>query len=465
MLFRPGTHIELTPDFGALDETLVVLTRAFLDLEFETEACARFVESAVADGDVSERFVDLSALRAGGLVMRPEALFPEVTGWRFCLAGSSASDALDITVGSENFKTLAELLRIATHGQTVAALRDRLSEEKWRLFAPFLADDTHASDPDEPDMPGLYRREHASLLIRSTTTSVLVDPARLFSGGRFRGALAPLPRPNAVLISHGHDDHWHFASLLDAVKDSSVPVIVPDVPRRSLLSRSVFSEELKLANQAVDVRAWGAHLEVGDISVEVLPFYGEQPSRDAPGAAAGLRSWGNCYLVRTPQLSALVLVDSGADPDGDMRDVVADAVRRTGPVDVVLSCLREFPSPFFGGLEVYWAALPFSRLQQLYANYKEGTLPFTTTGPEGAAELCAIAGARWFLPYAHGYEGGGVPITDIGWGMDGISEAEILQRVRVSARGGLAALAWNPGDVAVFRGGSLEIVPRAEGDR
>jgi hypothetical protein len=188
---------------------------------------------------------------------------------------------------------------------------------------------------------------------------------------------------------------------------------------------------------------------VGDIDLDVLPFFGEQPTRDAPGPDAAIRNWGNCYRFNTEDFSAIVLVDSGADPLGSMVDVVRSSVESRGPVDVVLSCLREFESPFFGGLTMEWATLPFARLQQLHAQLTSRSLPSTTAGAEGTAELCEAAGARYYLPYANGFSGPGAPISDVGWGAGEPSEAALVTKVSASLarrKAKTAARNWNPGD-------------------
>jgi hypothetical protein len=153
-------------------------------------------------------------------------------------------------------------------------------------------------------------------------------------------------------------------------------------------------------------------------------------------------------------------VDSGVDPEGGMAEVLAESCRRRGPVDVVLCCQREFQSPFFGGLSHYWAALPWERLQSLYRELRQGGLQNTTAGIQGAVEACAAAQARYFLPYANGFEGVGRSITDIGWGAGEPTEASCNARMREElARQGLGTqvLEWCPGDVARVERGQVKI--------
>ena len=66
------------------------------------------------------------------------------------------------------------------------------------------------------------------------------------------------------------------------------------------------------------------------------------------------------------------------------------------------------------------------------------------------AAVCEAAAARYFLPYAHGFEGFGKRISDVGWGLREPSEAALVGRVRsaLQKRGcPTIALDWNCGDV------------------
>jgi hypothetical protein len=46
--------------------------------------------------------------------------------------------------------------------------------------------------------------------------------------------------------------------------------------------------------------------------------------------------------------------------------------------------------------------LPFEFLE---ASFAAPTRPSVTGGPSGVADACVAARARWFLPYAHGFDG------------------------------------------------------------
>lgn len=314
-----------------------------------------------------------------------------------------------------------------------------------------------------PTAPGIYRREHATLLIRSATTTLLVDPLSRHTTLPFLQAMPDTRDPiDGILISHSHTDHWNPLAIIERAIDPGIPIIVPHVPRTSLLTPVDMAGELRaLGFRALDP-AWGETVTIGDITVDILPFFGEQPTRDHALADPALRSFGNCYRVTTPELSALILIDAGTDPAGTMLDVAAASRARRGPVDVVLACLREFASPFFGGLSAYWAALPAGLLRSLFAHHLAGTLPSTTAGPAGIAAVCAAAGARHFLPYAHGFTSPFAAISDIGWNEGEPSEAAALSALahQLAALGApTAPIAWSIGDAATPSRAGLTITP------
>jgi hypothetical protein len=265
---------------------------------------------------------------------------------------------------------------------------------------------------------------------------VLVDPIAM--AGELLPRISEVPSArepgvDAVLVTHSHGDHWHVPSLL-LQASARTPVIVPCVPRVNLLTPVSFAHAGRLAGLDIIEAPWSSRVRIGDIDVDVLPFLGEQPTTASGAAGSELRNWGNCYRVTTPDFSVLLLVDAGRDALGSVADVAAATRKERGPVDVVMSCLRRFPSPFFGGLSRYWACLPFEQLEALFARYEAGLCEETTAGVAGTAEACEAAGARFFLPYAHGFEGIGAPISDIGWGAGEGSEEDAVRELGAALR-------------------------------
>ncbi|TQF17518.1 MBL fold metallo-hydrolase [Myxococcus llanfairpwllgwyngyllgogerychwyrndrobwllllantysiliogogogochensis] len=459
MRFAPDVIMDLTPlPEGVGGVPFTELLHGLLREGFEPEGSRRLLEEARArlGGLLRPEGVD-----DGGFLVEPSVLFPEQGEWWWVLQQGEARWHTRLAVA--DVAAVADFLRATALASTLDDVREAwpFDEAGWRdtLFAHV----PHPTPWKEPSGPGIYRREHASVVIRSRTTSVLVDPIplqrRMNHIGQAPGNLAP-GRLGAVAITHGHVDHWHVPSLLSQLTDATVPVLVPQVPRPNLLTMQDFAQVLGTCGQHALAPRWGETVHVGDIRVDVLPFYGEQPAPEGPPLGEGLRSWGNCYRFTTEDFSCLLLVDSGTDPEGRMEAVVARSRRELGPVDVVLSCQREFLSPFFGGLSHYWAALPWARLRALYADHLGGRLRSATAGPSGVAEVCAAAGARWFMPYANGFEGVGSAIRDVGWGLGEPSEAACGAAVRdhLTALGAdTRVLDWSPGDVARFERGELRL--------
>jgi len=464
MLLSRDAFVDIFPSAPQLTMPVHELIQRFVQLGLDPSKCRAFVEQLVKAGRLRADDFHLDAFDDGGLVLSEQALYFDVGEWTFT-AGTSEG-FVSSRLEPDQLEAAADIVRIAAHGDDLDELREACDFLDDDVFARMTRKDEGAPRWPLADRPGIYRREHASLLVRSRTSAVLLDPLFMHTMG-----MKPLRRApsavgsdvlDAIAITHSHGDHWHLPSILAAAPSADTTVIVPRVPRRSLLTSHVFDEELALVGQRRHVAEWHSTMTVGDIRIDVLPFYGEQPCAEPPGPPPGLRSFGNCYRFETPDFSAIALVDSGRDPDGDLVDVVRRSSELRGPPDVVLACMRNFPSPFFGGLGHYWAALPFARLRELFDQFRRGTLPFTTAGTEGLVDVCAASGARYFLPYADGFEAVGAPISDIGWGMREPAEAEriaVLERRLREAGLHAEARTWNPGDRACFGADrALEIV-------
>jgi glyoxylase-like metal-dependent hydrolase (beta-lactamase superfamily II) len=460
VIFRRELAIRLMPIVGPRHIPFEQLLAELLRVELDPTRCRARVEALLAEQPSLAAFLDPAAIPRGDVLLRDAALFPSLEGWGL---GFLEGDRFLGYHLDDELEAIGELLRLGATSDSVAAFREA-AEALGEDVLAFLTRPgaIPASRWPRADRPGIFRREHASLLVRSETTSVLIDPIGMqiglpnISRAPMSGDSLPL---DAIAITHSHSDHFHLPSLL-AWADPATRLLVPEVPRTNLLTAVDFADAGRAFGMRAEVVRWHQTVTVGDIAIDALPFYGEQPTRDAPGPPDGVRSWGNCYLFRTPQWSAAVLVDSGADPSGHMDDVAREIRARFGPVDLVLACLRTFRSPFFGGLPTYWAVLPFERLRELHAQLGAGTLPSTTAGPAGVASFCAAVGARWFAPYANGFEGVGAPISDVGWGEKEPSEAALLGEVeRRLAELGAATrtIAWNPGDAVRVSSGELVI--------
>jgi L-ascorbate metabolism protein UlaG (beta-lactamase superfamily) len=432
---------------------------------FEPGACRRVLERLVEQRNIPREMFCPEAIDHGGRPATDALLFDFFSPSRDWICMIQTAQPTPRRVGIRmpvgTVAGVARLLRAVGPSRDPDALRAAAAEAG---FYPKLVDALCAGveDRSEParygawpriDAPGIYRREHASVVIRSRTTTLVVDPQGLNQGessnhARYPADHAPLD-VDAIVITHQHDDHWHLPSILSLARERGTPVIVPVTPRPNLLTGEDFSASIEQAGLTALATAWGTTTRVGDIEIDALPFLGEQPTRDPPGPGEGLRSWGNCYRFTTPDFSAVLLVDSGVDPIGSMLDVVRHSVVERGPVDIVLSNCRAFPEVVNPGLAHYALALPFERVRSAFLGQRGGSFASMTLGEAGVAEACRAARARYFLPYAHMFAGLGVDADG------GVPDGVRRELARLSAP--TEVVAWNPGDAARIADGRLWI--------
>lgn len=295
------------------------------------------------------------------------------------------------------------------------------------------------------------RREHASVELQSTADArIIFDP--VFRSVFINSALEmPVPEAGvaAAFVTHSHGDHFDL-STLDYLAALGATIYVPQVPRRSMLSEDM-DWALELCGLPRRTCEPGSLIKIDDVTVEALPFFGEQPSVLVAPAEEGIRNWGCCYRIDTPHFSALLLADSGSDPSGNMIAAISDSVGRRGKIDVILGCLRDIYMPFeVSGLPSYYSVLPMSGIRADYELFRRGKLPSATLGISGIAEACAAAGAKTFLPYAHGITGYGQPIGVNPFGpgrkIDELSACHALTEELRRIGCATAVLNWNPGD-------------------
>jgi L-ascorbate metabolism protein UlaG (beta-lactamase superfamily) len=291
--------------------------------------------------------------------------------------------------------------------------------------------------------PELVRREHASVLLDSGQTRVLTDPQcfeRSFTTDAGRYPVDPTRHVvDAICITHSHRDHFSLASIIGYCHRDT-KVIVPPVDSPNLLALDM-RRCCELVGLDVVAPRWGEVVRIGDIDIEILPFYGEQPTRRSRTTPAGVRNCGSCYRFNLPTFSAAVLADSGEDPEGVVYAALRGSVSRFGPIDVVLSCFAEFPEIINPGLVHYMVTQPFSLLQRTYdERARGGSQESITFGASGVAQVCRAAQASTLLPYAHGFAGVGTAP---------LHERQHLARVAEALGTGDVATrlgSWLPGD-------------------
>lgn len=377
-----------------------------------------------------------------GLVLPDDVLFPTQV-FPFELALGTPGRTETIRVRIEDAETLAGL-RAAMGG----ALDDELAADTAAelVDAELLAPDE--TRPAEFTRPGIYRLQHASLLFRSETTTVITDPVFtddwLWAGS--------LPRVDAVVISHSHGDHFSLASLMQFPRDTTM--IVPAVERGSMLSDDMAALLRHAGFTSVVEAAWGSRLRVGDIEISVHPFYGEQPWVAFGAPVPGLRNAGNTYVIDVDGRKTWILIDAGVEHGRSMLDVAAQVAEQHGELDLVMSNLRVFPwhPGQIDGSGRFLFCFPVDRLEDPGC-WPDGTN--ITLGPAGVREVLRATQARHFFPYAHWWHapGSGSPLVD-GYLPESAMVASIACETLPRTRAG----AWGVGDRLVWRrDGAIEI--------
>jgi L-ascorbate metabolism protein UlaG (beta-lactamase superfamily) len=467
MRFAVGTALSLQPVSAPVP--FVQILTGWMDAGFEPDECRAVLESFIEKKGVPRHFFNLDEIGLGGRPATDALLFEFFTDrrdWVFAVRSLQDGHAqvAGVRLPVRSVPLVSNLVRAARAASGPSAIdprfRTMVGEQLWRAICSISTTDPKLDDAPHGwwpavDGPGIYRREHASLLIRSRTTSILIDPqcmhwCQTTNMSRYPWDKGPLSI-DGIAITHHHSDHWHIPSILyHAAENHDVPVIVPDVPQQSLLTEEKFAHSLQLVGLDAVVMPWGATTKIGDIEIDALPFYGEQPVRDPPALEPSLRMWGNCYRFTCPDFSVILLVDSGEDPSGGMVEVVRASVERRGPVNAILANCRSFPEAINRGLPHYFLTLPFCRLQSIYRSAKTRPMKSITLGGDGIAAACGAAKARYFLPYAHMFAG-------LGQDVDGEAAQEVinaLSRSEVDSK----VLAWSPGDVARFDSGAVNII-------
>lgn len=392
-------------------ERIEIIRPLILDIEsrIDTTGCLyqAFLDAAGAFPGALDFFLIDPQTRT--FSFKPEFLFDQwhVVSLMVAEKGELSEIQLDdIDGGLRTLQSIFSLCAAGIHERTY--IREQLAEGQRAVFDRLVDEGVFVEATDEPRAlvppdvdSGVYRLQHASLLYRSKTTGILVDPHlhSVFSELESDITRRDLEgRVDAILISHFHEDHWSLSTLMMFPKDT--PIVVPKVPRPSVICADMegLLRECGFVN-VFSVDWYSEPLKFGDIEVHVLPFYGEQPLRFEQSFEPSLQNWGNTYVVRTETYTSWFVVDSGNDARGSMADVARYVRDHIGPVDTILSNLRTFnvvgPLWVNGGLN--WLTLSFDQMVRLPSMVGD----LLTLTPIGVAELCAIIDARFYLPYAH----------------------------------------------------------------
>jgi len=171
---------------------------------------------------------------------------------------------------------------------------------------------------------------HASFVLLWEGTVLAVDPVG--GGARY----AAFPRPDVVLITHHHGDHFDLDTVRGVAREGTVVIAPPDVAE-SLASLA-----------AIALRNGQSHT-IGALVVRAVPAYNRTPER------AGFHPQGrdNGYLLERDGARIYV--------SGDTEDVPEMA--QVGPVDAAFLCLN---LPWTMSVEQAAAAVALIRPRVLY---------------------------------------------------------------------------------------------------
>lgn len=340
----------------------------------------------------------------GRRALKKELLYPELSATKpRVLHLRRAEHGIDFPLRAKEWPVAADFFQALRAG----ASRDSLAP-MFRAHPAFaeLFDElatagwlAQSRDPVElPDGDAVLFVGHNTALVKSQSARVLVDP--WFRPAHptdlpdfFPMQPADVGGVDAICITHAHGDHFHAGSLLQYGRHT--PILVPSVPRETLLATDLASRLEMLGFTNVLPTKWWETRTIGDVTIEALPFYGEQPTAREPVYEDQWNA-GNTYVIRTPSLSAAFFADTGRDSRGTMLGACKRA-RKRGAVDLLFTGIRGFRTyPLFYGfttLDAFLVNVPLDAMterQQLM------------TDAEAALDLGDALGARHVIPYADG---------------------------------------------------------------
>jgi len=280
----------------------------------------------------------------------------------------------ELLVGLDGSRGAAELAPDAERRAILAALDDLGQLER---HAPPRWDGT----------PRVTWMGHAGVLYEAGGRRILVDTIAFPRSRPARSGPAPfdlrdLGALDAVLITHGDNDHFHPGLLFRLPR--ATPIVIPknrepqpyQVDMRRVLSMFEFEN-------VVEVDEW-QRLELGDVTVVAAPFRGED---------WGLTLDGRSYVVSSPELTIYLNADSISTTEAYDR-IAAEFAIDLAFLGVTGSEESHVMPPGFGYGDFYAKWIPRERHNEWIQ---------MTNGPRESAEAARRLRAR----YAFGYAAGG----------------------------------------------------------
>ncbi|HET9933461.1 MAG TPA: MBL fold metallo-hydrolase [Polyangiaceae bacterium] len=239
---------------------------------------------------------------------------------------------------------------------------------------------------------------HAMVRIGDAGEAALFDPFLLPWSRSYPAEYQPVAAselaPKLICVSHSHPDHFDLGSLLRFGADT--PIYVPHVPRESILAVDMASRLREVGFTNVRALDWGESVAVEGLSVEALPFYGEQPTT-SDVLHPDVRNFGNAYRVDGVVGRYALTVDCGADLSGTTLQLASRSKQDRGPIDALFAGYRA------------WALYPIRYLFSSVARYllfvPEPLWAVRQKIMDDANDALDAAerwGARFLVPYADG---------------------------------------------------------------
>jgi L-ascorbate metabolism protein UlaG (beta-lactamase superfamily) len=230
---------------------------------------------------------------------------------------------------------------------------------------------------------------HAAVLVQTAGKNLLVDPLFFSSSDPpARGEDVPfdprtLPKIDAILITHGDNDHLNANSL--AMLPPSTPIYLPRVGNEPAPYQvDLFGVARVLGFERIVELEAGDEVRIGSVMVTACPFAGESWGLDLAKLT---------YLVESDEASLFFAADSN-----EMPDVYRALAERQRPIDLAFMGIS-------GNAETYVMPLGFG-----YGNFYADWVPRIRhrewvrhcAGPKEAQASLQIFKPRWAFGYAAG---------------------------------------------------------------
>lgn len=228
--------------------------------------------------------------------------------------------------------------------QELAARLD-LDPQALTLFTSLFTDAAPAAhDAVEPGFVRTRYFGHATVLVETSTSAVILDPLIGYEGdgGPDHFTIADLPpKLDAVVISHAHADHFSLEALLQ-LRDRTTHIIVPRSSGGSLQDPGLKTMLQALGfHNAYELGELESLRVSRDMEVVALPFVGEHADLDIRTKSVPMvRAAGRTFLFATDV----------ALPGPEFYDTLGDVIGDVDALFIGLECVGAPISWLYGPL-------------------------------------------------------------------------------------------------------------------